>query len=136
VIYLDTSAVVKLVRSEDFSEDLVGWLNKRSDRPLVSSALVEIELPRALRRSAPEALPGVPGVLARLYRLEIDQTVRSVAANYPDSGLRSLDAIHLATAQHLINQAGEDFEALVAYDDRLLLSANGVGIPTASPGRT
>jgi predicted nucleic acid-binding protein len=98
VIYLDTSALVKLVRQEPASSDLVTWLGGRPNAALISSALVEVELPRALRRHAPEALPGVPGLLARLYLLEVDATVRATAAAYPDPQLRSLDAIHLATA--------------------------------------
>jgi len=56
---------------------------------------VEVEVPRALRRHAPEALGAVTDVLARLYRLEIDATIRSIAGGYVDGLLRSLDAIHL-----------------------------------------
>ncbi|MEV6814278.1 VapC toxin family PIN domain ribonuclease, partial [Micromonospora sp. NPDC051296] len=55
MIYLDSAAVVKLVRQEACSADLVSWLNTHDDVPLVSSALVEVEVPRALRRSAPQA---------------------------------------------------------------------------------
>lgn len=68
MIYLDSSAVVKLVRREPCSGELVAWLNARSTSPLISSALVEVEVPRALRRYAPISLADVPGVLARLYK--------------------------------------------------------------------
>jgi predicted nucleic acid-binding protein len=134
VIYLDSAAVVKLVRSEAESADLVAWLNARPNVSLVSSALVEIEVPRALRRSAPQALAGVPSALARLYRVEIDATVRATAAAYEDHALRSLDAIHLATAQVLSSGTGADLEAFVTYDKRLLAAAGSVDLPTASPG--
>lgn len=63
MIYLDSSAVVKLVHREAGSLELVGWLAERPITPLVSSALVEVEMPRALRRHAPSALVGVWGVL-------------------------------------------------------------------------
>ncbi|GAA1813231.1 type II toxin-antitoxin system VapC family toxin [Planosporangium flavigriseum] len=134
MIYLDSAAVVKLVRSEAGTAELVTWLNARPEVPLVSSALVEVEVPRALRRAAPQALVGVPSAMARLYRLEIDATVRGTAAAYTEPTLRSLDAIHLATAQMLAGQAGNAFEAFVTYDKRLLDAAAAIGLPTASPG--
>ena len=134
MIYLDTSALVKLARQEPASDDLVTWLGGHPDSALVSSALAEVELPRALRRHAPEALPDVPGLLSRVYLLEIDATVRATAAAYPDPRLRSLDAIHLATA-HLAASPDDPVEAFVAYVGRLLEVAAASGLPVASPGR-
>jgi predicted nucleic acid-binding protein len=134
VIYLDSAALVKLVRQEEYSPDLVDWLNSHPDIPLVSSALVEVEVPRALRRSAPQALIGVPAAVGRLFRLEIDPTIRATAAAFAEPTLRSLDAIHLATAQVLANEAGSTLTAFVTYDQRLLASARDAGFPTASPG--
>jgi predicted nucleic acid-binding protein len=135
VIYLDSAAVVKLVRQEANTVDLVDWLNAHSDMPLVSSALVEIEVPRALRRSAPQALVGVPAAVGRLFRLEIDATIRATAAAFAEPTLRSLDAIHLATAQVLTNESGTSLHAFVTYDRRLLGCAKAAGLPTASPGQ-
>jgi predicted nucleic acid-binding protein len=129
MIYLDSVAVVKLVRRDPSTAALVGWLNARSGIPLVSSALVEVEVPRALRHSVPEALPAVPATLARLYRLEIDATVRAAAASFPDPQLRSVDAIHLATAM----QVAAQLQSFVTYDSRLLSSAEAAGLPVASP---
>jgi predicted nucleic acid-binding protein len=135
VIYLDSAAVVKLVRQEACSTDLVSWLNTHGDVPLVSSALVEVEVPRALRRSAPQALIGVPAAVGRLFRLEIDSTIRATAAAFAEPTLRSLDAIHLATAQVLTNESGTALIAFVSYDRRLLESAKIAGLPVASPGQ-
>jgi len=134
VIYLDSAAVVKLVRQEQHSADLVGWLSSHPDVPLVSSALTEVEVPRALRRAAPQALVGVPAAVGRVYRIEIDPTVRATAAAFAEPTLRSLDAIHLATAQILANEPGASLTAFVTYDQRLLASATAAGLPTASPG--
>jgi predicted nucleic acid-binding protein len=134
VIYLDSAAVVKLVRAEAGTAELVAWLNTRPEVPLVSSALVEVEVSRAVRRAAPQALVGVPSALARLYRLEIDATVRATAAAYAEPTLRTPDSIHLATAQLLATQAGGAFEAFVTYDKTLLEAASAVGLPVASPG--
>ncbi|MEV6816537.1 PIN domain-containing protein, partial [Micromonospora sp. NPDC051296] len=102
---------------------------------LVSSALVEVEVPRALRRSAPQALIGVPAAIGRLFRLEIDSTIRATAAAFAEPTLRSLDAIHLATAQLLTNESETALIAFVTYDRRLLESAKQAGLPIASPGQ-
>ncbi|OKI73852.1 type II toxin-antitoxin system VapC family toxin [Micromonospora sp. CB01531] len=134
MIYLDSAAVIKLLRREQGTPELVGWLNERAGTSLVSSALVEVEVPRALRRAAPQALVGVPSVLGRLYRVEIDAAVRAAAGAYAEPLLRSLDAVHLATAEILARQAGADFAAFVTYDQRLLDAAKTVGLPVASPG--
>jgi uncharacterized protein len=135
VIYLDSAAVVKLVRQEAHTADLITWLHAHDDVPLVSSALVEVEVPQALRRSAPQALVGVPAAVGRLFRLEVDSTIRATAAAYAEPNLRSLDAIHLATAQVLTNESGSPLVAFVTYDRRLLDAAKATGFPTASPGQ-
>ncbi|MET8834797.1 type II toxin-antitoxin system VapC family toxin [Micromonospora sp. NPDC004540] len=134
MIYLESAAVIKMLRREEETPDLIAWLNDHAGAPLVSSALVEVEVPRALRRAAPQALVGVPSVLGRLYRVEIDAAVRAAAGAYGERLLRSLDAIHLATAETLARQAGADFVAFVTYDRRLLDAAKAVGLAVASPG--
>jgi predicted nucleic acid-binding protein len=130
VIYVDSAALVKLVRLEHATQELVDWLNERSGIALVCSVLAEVEVPRAIRRVAPDALPAVPATLARLYRLEIDATVRSTAAALAEPSLRTLDAIHVATAVGL----GADLQAFVSYDESLLQTAGGLGLPVVSPG--
>ncbi|AFE13197.1 hypothetical protein MRGA423_12185 [Mycobacterium tuberculosis RGTB423] len=99
MIYLETSALVKLIRIEVESDALADWLDDRTELRWITSALTEVELSRAIRAVSPEGLPAVPSVLARLDRFEIDAVIRSTAAAYPNPALRSLDAIHLATAQ-------------------------------------
>ena len=132
MIYLDTSALVKLVRQEPGTVELFDWLNadERVAARRVSSVLAEVELSRALRRSSPKALVHVPIVLSDLYLIEMTQVVRRTAASYDDPLLRSLDAVHLATAQVL---AG-GLDAFVTYDKRLSEAAAGVGLPVAAPG--
>jgi uncharacterized protein len=132
VIYLDTAAVVKLIRVEPESRALVSWLNQQPVQPLVASALIEIELPRALRRSQPEVLGMAAAVLRRLHRIEIDAAVRATAAAYVEPTLRTLDAIHLATAEFLI-ASGKPITAFVAYDKRLSEAALRVGLPVTAP---
>jgi hypothetical protein len=60
--------------------------------------------------------------------------VVSRAAGYPDPELRSLDAIHLATAEYLMSVTHETLDAFVAYDERLLAAARDRGLPVAAPG--
>ena len=132
MIYLDTSALVKLVRTEPESHALAGWLDERVNTPWVSSALIEVELPRAVIRADPTLIGTVPAVVARVARYEIDDVVRSAAGTFPDPDLRSLDAIHLATAKSVF---GNSLSAFVAYDGRLCAAAAGQGLPIAQPGR-
>jgi predicted nucleic acid-binding protein len=132
VIYLDTAALVKLVRVERESRALVDWLASRYSERLVASALVEVELPRALRRSEPGVLGGVAAVVARLYRVDINAAVRATAGAYPDEGLRSLHAIHLATAEFLV-ASDQAISAFVTYDKRLADAAGRAGLPVAAP---
>jgi len=76
----------------------------------------------------------VPFVLARLDRFEIDPVIRATAAAYPDSALRSPDAIHLATAQTGASTA--PLTAFVTYDNRLTEAATALGISIIAPGKT
>ncbi|GAA1589242.1 type II toxin-antitoxin system VapC family toxin [Kribbella hippodromi] len=133
MIFLDSAAIVKMIRREAESAALETWLATQPDKQLVASALVLTEVPRALRRSDPGRLAAVPTVLARLDRVAVDETVLATAAAYSDPMLRTLDAIHLASAQTLVLE-GMSLTALVTYDKRLLAAAGEVGLPTAAPG--
>lgn len=83
MIYLDTSALVKLIRIEVESDALGDWLDQRTDMRWITSALADVELPRAIRAVAPEGLAAVPALLARLDRFEVDSVIRATAAAYP-----------------------------------------------------
>src|ERR1700722_16073690 len=132
MLYLDTSALVKLVRREPESDTLADWLDAQTPAPWVSSMLIEVELPRALRRVEPALLAGVPAIVARVARYEVDEVVRAAAAAYPDPALRSLDAIHLGPGGVVF---GSQLARFVCSDERLLAAATAVGLPTATPGR-
>lgn len=132
MLYLDTSALMKLIRREPESHTLADWLDAQTSAPWVSSTLIEVELPRALRRVDPSLLADVPAMVARVARYEVDEVVRAAAAAYPDNTLGSLDAIHLATANAVF---GTQLTAFVTYDERLLAAAAAAGLPTVAPGR-
>lgn len=131
MIYLDTAALVKLVRREDASDELVEWLNEQEDQHFVSSALVEVELPRARRRVEPALLNTASAVVGQVSIYDLDETVRAAAASYQDPEIRSIEAIHLATADAVL---GDHLTTFVTYDRRLLAKTKAIGLPTASPG--
>ncbi|TCO65327.1 type II toxin-antitoxin system VapC family toxin [Actinocrispum wychmicini] len=133
MIYLDSCAIVKLVAEEDETAALVGWLREHQDEPLVTSVLAEVEVPRALRRGVPRVLGAVTSTLSRLDRMEIDGPVRATAAAYLEPNLRSLDAIHLATADNLV-ASGKTVTAFVTYDKRLATAAADAGHTVVAPG--
>nr|WP_280226839.1 type II toxin-antitoxin system VapC family toxin [Nocardia cyriacigeorgica] len=128
-LYLDTSALVKLVHPEAETDALLRWLEERPDQPWVASALVEAELVRAVRMAEPADLIHIPAVLARLDMVEIDGIVRANAAAISPATVRSLDAIHLATALELAT----DLTGLVAYDKRLGEAAEAAGLTWIAP---
>ncbi|HEY0636311.1 MAG TPA: type II toxin-antitoxin system VapC family toxin [Pseudonocardiaceae bacterium] len=133
MIYLDSCAVVKLIRPEPDSAALTAWLNARPAVSVVTSVLAEIEVARALRRNSPERLAGMTAVLAKLGRIEISMAVRATAAAYSEPHLRSSDAVHLATVDHL-RASGKVIDAVVTYDKRLASAAADAGHRVIAPG--
>jgi uncharacterized protein len=129
VIYLDTSAFVKLIRGERETSALQAFLRERPEAPLVSSALLVVETRRAVLREDPGQLPRADLLLTRIDQVDITRAVLEAASRLPDPALRSLDAIHLATALQL----HRDLEAVVTYDSRLAAAARRQELPVAAP---
>ena len=125
--YLDSSALVKLAVREPESVALRRYLRRR--RPLIASALVRTEVMRALLPLGAEAVRRGHQVLARIDLLRINDRVLDAAGAMLPAELRSLDAIHLATAQQL----GTDLARIVTYDDRMAMAANQLGLTVARP---
>jgi uncharacterized protein len=127
--YADTSAVIKLLVEERDSKAFAAFYDAHADAEWVSSALLRIELTRAVARVAPALLPEARDLLLAFSCVAIDDDVVEGAVNEPDRGLRSLDAIHLATARIL----APELDGLIGYDDRLLRAAADAGLVTLSP---
>lgn len=127
--YADTSAVVKLLVEETDSKAFAAFYDAHNDAEWVSSALLRIELTRAVARAMPALLPDAQDLLLAFSCIAIDEDIVEGAVNEPDRALRSLDAIHLATARIL----APELDALVTYDDRLLRAATDAGLVTISP---
>ena len=134
VIYIDTSAAMKLVRSEAHSAELSSWLDDRPGAPVVSSVLIEVELLRATIRSGQARVNRASDVLRGIGVVTLSPAVIARAVGYVDPDLRSLDAIHLATAEHVVSTTNEALDAFLAYDERLLAAARKIGLTVAAPG--
>ncbi len=128
MIYLDSSALVKLVLPEPESHALRDFLANDEDH--VSSGLAQLEVQRTVRRvdDTEDRRQDAMRVLARVSLMEIDGPILAQAASLDPPGLRSLDAIHLATALSL-----DGLGALVTYDRRLADAAREAGLAVASP---
>ena len=125
--YVDSSALVKLAVREAESAALRRYLGRR--RPLVSSALARTEVVRALVPLGSEAVRRGREVLARVELLRVNDRVLDAAGLLAPADLRSLDAIHLASAEQL----GGDLRGFVTYDERLASAAAGRGLRVVQP---
>jgi len=129
VIYLDTSAAAKLVHPEAESQALAVFLAARLTTPLVSSALLYPELVRAVSRHRPELVGRAVLLLQRIMMVPLGADVVRSAATIGTPLLRTLDALHLATATVIASQ----LDAFVTYDKRLAEAAAGIGLEVATP---
>ena len=129
MIYLDTSAFLKTVLAESHSGALGTYLATFGSPRFVSSALLAVEARRSIRRAEPASLPRLDLELLDVIQVDLTGVVLETASRLPDPVLRTLDAIHVATAL-LIR---DDLDVLVSYDHRMLAAAAAHGLPTASP---
>ncbi len=125
--YVDSSAIVKLVVAEPESKALRRYLARR--QPLVSSALARAEVARALMPSGEDAVARGQDVLRRVQLLRVNDRVLIEAGRLKPTELRSLDAIHLASASQLGASVGQ----IVTYDERTAEAAKAIGWSVASP---
>lgn len=128
VAYLDTSSVVKLLMREQettaLRRELLHWSRR------ASSSLLRVELMRAIKRAGlPRLSAPARRHLAAISLIRMDDSLLDRAGDLDPTSLRSLDAIHLASALTL----GRDLGVVVTYDDRMLRGAAALGLPTASP---
>jgi PIN domain. len=127
-LYLDSSAFVKLVVEEEESVAVRAFLSAHDARR-VSSALLRTEALRAVRHLGPDALATVREGLRRVDLIGIDDRILDAAGSLEPQVLRTLDAIHLATAMAV----GDDLDAIVTYDERMIEAARLIGLSTVSP---
>jgi len=129
VIYLDSSALVKLAITEPETQALSDWLAGSPNLVRVASSIIRVEVPRAIWRADPGALPQAYSLVRRVREIWMSPGVLSRAAGVRPPGLSSLDAIHLASAMTI----KRDLTAFVSYDPRLLTAAKESGLPVLTP---
>lgn len=127
-LYLDSSAFVKLVVEEEASTALRTFLSRKHPRR-VSSAVLRTEALRAVRHLGPDVLATVREGLRRVDLVGIDDRILDAAGTLEPTVLRTLEAIHVATAMAM----GEDLDVIVSYDERMLEAATLMGLSTATP---
>jgi len=128
IVYLDSSAILKLVFEEAESPALRDFLKTWPHR--TSSALARIEVTRIVARvEDPLPVRDAERMLRRVHLVRIDDKIVSAAATLEPRGLRSLDAIHLATARML----GHPLAGLVTYDRLLAAAASRLGMTVWAP---
>lgn len=137
MIYLDTSAILKLLRHEPESGALKAHLKAHPERDLITSALATVEVARAL------VALGAPDIAERAVRrsdridlrhgtiaaVAVTVPVLDLARTLPPAVLRSLDAVHVATAKLVVAA----LDHVITYDKRMLAAASAAGLRTASP---
>lgn len=129
MIYLDSSALLKLLFEETESAALAQWISERSGTPMVSSELAKAEVVRAARRLDAAMVPAARALVSQLDLIPLSGGLIDEAADAGDPLLRTLDAIHLASALSI----RADLAAFVAYDTRLVAAAEAAGLEPIRP---
>jgi predicted nucleic acid-binding protein len=129
-LYLDSSALVKLVQRDAESDALRRFLRRHRAAQLVTSALAQVEVVRAVVGGGPAALAQAQRQLSRIDQVLLSiELLDSAATLAPTAQLRSLDAIHLAAARLV----GADLLAIVTYDRRMAEAARDLGLAVETP---
>ena len=121
---------MKLVQKEAESEALRRYLRRHRSDERIASALSRVEVVRAVQAGGAPAVAKARRQLARLHQVSLDAALLDAAASLARGTLvRSLDAVHLASAQLVAS----DLRAVVTYDQRMAASATGMGYAVAAP---
>jgi predicted nucleic acid-binding protein len=129
-LYLDSSALVKLVQREAESNALRRFLRRYRDDRRVTSALARVEVVRAVADGGPDAISHARRQLSRVDQIALDGDLLDAAATLaPGVPLRSLDAVHLASARAL----GSDLRAVITYDQRMYTAGSRLGLVVDAP---
>lgn len=126
--YFDSSAIVKLGHLEPESEALIDYLSA-ADVSAATSVIADVEVRRGLQRL--RSLGADPAEhMQGFFLIELTRDIRNRSIALKPATLRSLDAVHLATALEL----GHDLD-FITYDDRLAAAASSEGLHVLQPGR-
>ncbi|HEV7207890.1 MAG TPA: type II toxin-antitoxin system VapC family toxin [Mycobacteriales bacterium] len=129
MIYLDSSALLKMLFEEQESGALAQWISAQTGTALVSSEIAKVEVIRAVRRLDPAAVPAARALVSQLDLIPLRGALLDEAAETGAALLRTLDAIHLASALSI----RLELTAFVVYDKRLATAAQAAGLTPIQP---
>lgn len=130
MIYLDSSAVMKLIMRDDETDSLGEWLRSHAEETVATSELGRVEVLRATRRVGDLVVAEARAVVEELDLVPLNRAVQDIACDIGDPLLRTLDTLHLASAL-----LGAALTAFVTYDRRLATAARAAGLVVAAPGQ-
>jgi predicted nucleic acid-binding protein len=126
---MDSSALAKLAKEEPESAALIANLDAEAHDSIATSVIGRVEVERAARRfGVPDA--DVEALFGEVDLLPFHIATAAIAGRLEPVSMRSLDAVHLATACGL----GSDLAAMYCYDRQLADAARAIGIDVRSPG--
>ena len=128
-LYLDSSAIVKLVVDETESDELTRMIES-TDAVLTTSFISEIECVRAVNRISADLRDVAMERLHGFVVLPLTDSIRSRTMSIMPGALRSLDAIQLSTAIEI----QDSLEGFVSYDFKLNEAARSFGLSVLAPG--
>jgi predicted nucleic acid-binding protein len=125
--YIDSSAIIKLIRLEKESAALI----KKLPSGLIASRISRIEVTRTIIRYEPDLLDATYDVLADIQMVPVEDAIITIAENLPQFiDLRSLDSLHIASALSIKNV----LKGVITYDKEMVKAAVALGFKTLSPG--
>ena len=125
--YIDSSAIIKLIKPEKESAALI----KKLPSALIASRISRVEVIRTIIRYEPDLLDATYDVLADIQMVPVEDAIITIAENLPQFiDLRSLDSLHIASALAIKNV----LKGIITYDKELVIVAEALGFKTLSPG--
>ncbi len=125
--YIDSSAIIKLIKPEKESAALI----KKLPKFLITSSIARVEVARTIAQNEPDLLDYAYNVLIDIQMVPIEDSIITSAANLPTfTNLRTLDSIHIASATAIKNV----LEGVITYDKQMAKAAESLGFTVSSPG--
>ncbi len=125
--YIDSSAIIKLIKPEKESAALI----KKLPNGLIASRISRVEVTRMMIRHEPDLLDATYDVLADIQMVPVEDAIITIAENLPQFiDLRSLDSLHIASALSIKNV----LKGVITYDKEMVKAADTLGFKTFSPG--
>lgn len=131
MIYLDATAMLRLIAQTPETPALTAYLSAHTDTRWISCALTRAELLRMMAGLPTEATEHAHHVLAGIDSVGVTDRLLDAAITLIPAPARTVDALHIAAAL----SAGPRLRTLVTYDPELARAAAGHHITTVSPGR-